>query len=185
MMTEKTLSRPEKWILAGIPALFAIGSGMHFLYQLLGESPIVGAFAPVNESIWEHEKLLVLPLILWWLLYERIHGRQREIEKHRWYAGALSALLAALAAMPFFYYFYTSAFGAEFVWADVLILLAALFLGQLLGLHIVRRSRGMHPAFVLTLFLLILLAFALLTFFPPHIPLFRDHMTGGYGICGF
>lgn len=183
-MNDRTLSRPEKWILTGIPVLFAIGSGIHSLYRLLHENFLVGLFAPVNESIWEHSKMVILPVILWWLLYEKIHGRQYDIERKRWYAGALTALLVSLAAMPAIYYFYTSAFGAELLWVDILILLAALSLGQLLGFHIYRRSGGLPPGLVIAAFAAILFLFALFTVAPPHLPLFQDSMTGGYGILG-
>ena len=44
-MNDRTLSRPEKWILTGIPVLFAIGSGIHSLYRLLHENFLVGLFA--------------------------------------------------------------------------------------------------------------------------------------------
>jgi hypothetical protein len=39
IMSDQTRSRPEKWILVGIPVLFVIGSLMHFAFQLLWENP--------------------------------------------------------------------------------------------------------------------------------------------------
>lgn len=58
----KSWSAPEKWILAGIPALFLIGSVLHFAHQLLGQNPVAGLFFPVNESVWEHCKMVLLPV---------------------------------------------------------------------------------------------------------------------------
>ena len=55
-MSCKSVSKPEKWILLGIPLLFSIGSILHFAYDFLMKIPLAGIFAPVNESIWEHEK---------------------------------------------------------------------------------------------------------------------------------
>ena len=86
-MSNPTRSRPEKWILLGIPVLFVIGSLMHFAFQLLWENPIVGLIAPVNESIWEHAKLLVWPMILWWVLYDRFRGNTYDIDRKNGFRG--------------------------------------------------------------------------------------------------
>ena len=64
---------------------------------------------------------------------------------------------------------------------DILILLAALSLGQLLGFHIYRRSGGLPPGLVIAAFAAILFLFALFTVAPPHLPLFQDSMTAAMG----
>ena len=182
MMSDKSLSHPEKWIVIGIPILFIIGSITHFLYNILGESPIAGLFAPVNESIWEHSKMVLWPVILWWSLYYCFRGNQYGIDKNKWFGSALLALLTSLVAMPLLYYFYTGAFGVELLWVDILILLLALLFGQLLGLHTYRHSKGINANLVIIIFVMLVLLFMLFTFFPPHIPWFQDSVTGGYGI---
>ena len=55
-----------KLILISIPFLFILGSLLHFAYDLSKQNKIVGTFTPVNESIFEHSKLLLYPLILFW-----------------------------------------------------------------------------------------------------------------------
>lgn len=178
----KPLSSPEKWILAGIPVLFVAGAILHFVYQISGESPIVALFAPVNESIWEHTKLVLWPMMLWWVLYDLFCGKQNEINRNKWYEGALFALITSLFSIPLLYYFYTGAFGVECFWVDILILLAALLFGQLLGLHVYRNGRGICVTLVLGIFVALALLYGLFTFYPPHIPLFEDSLTGSYGI---
>lgn len=41
-----------------------LGVFLHFAYELSGENPIVGLFALVNESIWEHLKLIFFPMLV-------------------------------------------------------------------------------------------------------------------------
>lgn len=181
-MNQKNLSAPEKWILCGIPVLFLAGSILHFLYDLTGKTLIAALFSPVNESIWEHIKLAVIPVILWWSLYYIFRGKQYGIEKDKWFEGALYAVSAAIIFIPMLYYFYTGAFGVKILWIDILILLAALSAGQLLGLHIYRCGKGINTHTVLLIFAGILLFFILFTFLPPRIPLFQDSVTGGYSL---
>ena len=145
-MKETSLSPPEQWILKGIPFLFLIGGLLHFAYQLLGQNVVVGLFAPVNESVWEHTKMLPLPMIAWWTVYYAVFGRAGAINADQWFTAALMALLTALLVMPMLFYFYTGAFGVELLWVDVLILLVALVAGQLLGLHVYRYGQHYLPA---------------------------------------
>ena len=43
--------------LIGFIVLCAVSVPMHFFYEWLNNNQLVGYFAPVNESIWEHLKL--------------------------------------------------------------------------------------------------------------------------------
>ena len=47
-----------------IGAVFTIITGtlLHFVYEWSGESLFVGIFSPINESVWEHLKLLFFPM---------------------------------------------------------------------------------------------------------------------------
>lgn len=40
-----------------------LGVLLHFTYNLSGQNPIVGLFSAVNESTWEHLKLLFFPML--------------------------------------------------------------------------------------------------------------------------
>lgn len=166
------LSPQEKWIILGIPILFLIGSGMHFLYELSGNNPIIGLFAPINESVWEHIKMIVLPIILWWVLYDLIRGNELSLDKDKWFTGCLASLLVSMISIPVLYYFYTEAFGIELLWVDILILLIALFCGQLLGLHIYQKSSGINYLAVIFFLILIISLFIYFTLHPPNFPLF-------------
>ncbi len=178
----KASSKPEKWILLGIPALFLIGACMHFLYDFSGKMTLIGAISPVNESVWEHSKMVLLPVILWWVLYYIVNGKKYCIDKNAWMTGGLVSLVVSLLAMPMIYYFYTGAFGVEILIVDMLILLVAVFLGQMAGLHFYRYSKGIDSTIVILLFVIIVLIFVAFTFNPPHFPIFMDGSTGTYGI---
>lgn len=59
----------ETYTLIGILVLFFVGSIFHFLYLFTGKCFIVGLFVPINESIFEHTKMVVLPIFLWWTIF--------------------------------------------------------------------------------------------------------------------
>jgi len=181
-MKYKHLPPEEKWIIKGIPLLFIIGSIMHFVFELSGNNNIVAMFSPVNESVWEHLKMVLLPVILWWSLYYMVKGTEYNIDKNKWFTGALVALITALLTIPLLYYFYTEAFGVELLWVDILILFLAVLFGQLLGLHVYRYGKGINSTIVILLFIIIIIIFMIFTFYPPELPIFQDSSSGQYGI---
>ncbi len=56
--------------------LILVGSAVHELYGWTGDHALVGLFAPIDESLWEHFKLGYGALLLWiplerWVLHTR------------------------------------------------------------------------------------------------------------------
>ena len=45
-----------------------VGTLWHFIYQWTGNNRLVALVCPVNESPWEHLKLLWFPFLLWCLI---------------------------------------------------------------------------------------------------------------------
>lgn len=178
----RKLKREEKWILLSIPILFVLGSLFHFLYDLTGQNPIVALIAPVNESVWEHNKMVVLPPILLWAGYYFCLGKKYGVDKDKWFAAALGAVVVMLITIPLVFYFYTEAFGVELLWVDILILLLANVLGQIMGLHVYRYGYGVRWQDAVAVLCLIVLVFEVFTYYPPKLPIFRDGMTGLYGV---
>ena len=56
--------RFDIWTWAGFFTAAVLGTLGHFAYDWSGKSLPVGAFCAVNESTWEHMKLLFFPVLL-------------------------------------------------------------------------------------------------------------------------
>jgi len=50
-------------ILAAI-VVFVLGTLAHFVYDWSGQNSFIGLLTPVNESTWEHMKLLFFPMLI-------------------------------------------------------------------------------------------------------------------------
>lgn len=173
--------RVARWQLGGFLFVCAAGTALRFLYQWSGESVAAAPFAAVNESVWEHMKLLFWPMLLW-------AGAERAVlggySRGFWPAKALGTLLG-LALIPALYYTYTGALDVSVMWVDIAIFFvaaAAAFLAETRMLARDWRCRGGARASALVLLLLLSAAFVLCTFVPPRFPLFRDPVTGFYGL---
>lgn len=173
------------WILWGIPILFIIGTIMHFVYEWSGNSVVVGIFAPINESLWEHLKMVFWPMLIWWFIgYCILITTSSTISTVKWFISCAIAELASPIVILFFYFTYTSALGIESLILDVFSLFLGIAVGQGLALHVYKYAKPSRFYLYIAIIILILLAitFTLFTFSPPHTPLFMDSPTGTYGI---
>lgn len=173
-----------KWILAGIPILFLASAPLHFVFEWSGRSPVSGVFSPVNESVWEHLKMVIWPVLIWWFAgYFLFHKRNNKTFVHYVYPCMISEVVCILFIVAFFYT-YTGALGVESLVVDIASILVALFLGQYFGLRIYKYGKPGRLALLTSIVILcgIAAAFIFFTFAPPHLPLFLDKNTGLYGI---
>ncbi len=172
------------WILSGIPVLFIVGFLMHNIFEWSGNSTIAGIFAPVNESVWEHLKLTFWPMLIWWTTGYIILGKNNKISANQWFTSCTVAGLLCPLAVLCFYYTYTGALGIESLILDIFSLLLGVAVAQGVALHAYKYARFSQYCLYISAAILILLAvtFTVFTFAPPHIPLFKNSVTGKYGI---
>jgi hypothetical protein len=184
LMKENQHSEIKKSIFISIPVLFIISAPMHFLFDFTGKLAIIGAFAPVNESPWEHLKLAFFPILAWWIIYYFKVQKSENLSRERWIVSTAAAAISAPLVVFLFFYSYTGAFEVEFLALDIFSLLLAIAVGQWLGFHIYKHTNPSKFILCLSLIAIIIFVFmfAYFTFAPPHIHLFRDKNTGGYGI---
>jgi len=178
----KKIANEEKYILFSILIIFVLGSLMHFIYDFTNQNIIVGLFAPVNESVWEHTKLGIIPLALWWGLFYIFKNKKCNMDKNKWFTSFLISLFTSIITIPMFFYFYTGSFGIENVFIDILIFFLSILLGQILGLHFYKYAKGINYKITILIFLFILVIYGIFTFYPPKLPIFKDASTETYGV---
>ena len=142
-------------------------TGLHFAYVWL-PLPLVGLFAPVRESVWEHLKLLFTPFFLSAFFL----GRWEE-DKTKFWSGMLAALLAMPVVLLGSYYTLSAGFGLRALWLDLLLFYLTLALGYALGYRLVRSGRAIGSAGGLVIAAgLYGAALVLFTYAPPELPIF-------------
>ena len=148
-----------------------LGVLFHFAYDFLGENWVAGLFFPVNESIWEHLKLLFFPVALWWILEWFLWEKAPSFFPVR-----MKALLYSLATIPVLYYTYSGIVGQRFAAVDIGIYFLSVDLYFYLVQRFFRKQREAGEGdtlLALSAFLILLFAFWLFTFFPPDLGFFQ------------
>ena len=166
------------WQAAGFAFATFAGTLLHFLYDWTSGSALVSPFSGVNESTWEHMKLLFWPLFLFALVQRLFFQKQQNY----WCVKLLSTCLG-LALIPVLFYTYNGAFGHSPDWLNIAIFyLCAACVFLLEWWLLPKELPRCLPALAFTLLCLIGILFVVFTASPPELPLFRDPLTGNYGL---
>ncbi|TFG03202.1 MAG: hypothetical protein EU539_12500 [Promethearchaeota archaeon] len=168
------------WQIFGIFFILIVGSILHFLFELSGYFHPVGAISAVNESVWEHLKMGFWPILF---LAPLEYKFLKNLTKNYIIAKCIAAYTIAGLIVVIFYT-YTAILGTNMLLLDGLTFIISIIIGQYFGYRIIIAEQLNDKFTMLSWFLFILLAFSfiLFTYFPPHLPIFRDSQTGLYGI---
>ena len=159
-----------------------LGFLSHFAFELLGENFFVGLFVPINESIWEHLKILYFPFIITAFLEFFIYGK----DVFNFFSAKAFGLTAGLFSIITSYYTSVGAFGLSNMATNISIYIFALILAYVLSYYKMlkpsKMSGGLWETGAIFLMAVYFSAFVIFTYYPPHIPLFRDPTTMNYSI---
>jgi len=168
-----------KWELVGIVFIVIIGGALHFAFDLSGEWLPLALIAAVNESVWEHLKLGFWPALIYFLTEYRYI---RKSSSNFIFAKAIGILLIPVAITILFYAY--TAFVEDMLAVDLAIFVVSVVVGQLTSYKILTVSP--LPVWVnrlgMVLMIFLTIAFGTLTYYAPRLPIFRDPISGGYGI---
>jgi hypothetical protein len=166
------------WQFAGFCLTTLAGTLLHFLYDWTNKNAFIAPFSGVNESTWEHMKLLYWPLLLFALIQSRFFTEYR----HFWCI-KLAGTAIGLVTIPVLFYTYNGAIGKSPDWLNIAFFFIAAAVTFLLETALFKcRSKSCRNSVAFPLLCAIGIAFLLFTFVTPHLPLFQDPLTGKYGI---
>jgi len=163
----------------GIVFIVFLGSFLHFAFELSGFWAPVALISAVNESVWEHLKLGFWPAVIYALCkYPFLKNRSNFL-----IAKSVGIYVIPVSIVVLFYS-YTTVLGHNIPAVDILIFVVAVILGQGVSYRILESSELPQRLnlFALIAVGLLAAAFVVFTFYPPHLPIFRDPGTGKYGI---
>ena len=168
----------RKYQIFSVIFTFILGSLLHFTYQLSGENKFVAFFSSINESVWEHLKLLFFPMLITLIIGCFYFGK----DAPNFLCSKTIGILASMAFMVVFFYTYTGILGKNIPAIDIASFFIATILGEFLAyLLIVNKFKCNKQISIIVLILLFIL-FVIFTYFTPKIGIFKDPVTGKYGI---
>lgn len=167
------------WQFAGFAATSLSGTLLHFLYDWTNQSILIAPFSAVNESTWEHMKLLFFPLFLFALIQSRFFKEYKSF-----WCVKLAGIVTGLVLIPVLFYTYNGVLGKSPDWVNIAIFFVSAAVAFVLETRLFKKDtlRCRSPRLAFALICLIGMLFVVFTFATPQIPLFQDPINGTYGI---
>lgn len=161
--------------------IMIVGTLLHFTFGWSNNNPLVGTFSAVNESTWEHLKLVFFPMLVAGIVeYFALRGKTKNMIQAK-----AVAIVFAICFIIVFFYTYTGIIGTNFFILDILSFLLSIIIGEWIAYKIIINKslyENKNKIFATIILTILLISFMLFTFNPPKINLFKDPITNEYGI---
>lgn len=168
------------WQIVGFIFTCISGTLLHFLYDWTDGNVIAAVVSAVNESTWEHMKLMFYPMAVFSIIQYKFMGS----DYPNFWSVKLAGLFLSLTLIPVLYYTYIGIFGVNADWFNISIFFICALVAYFTEYKLFKNEKGFNLNTKTALLILasISLLFTANTFSPPQIPLFQDPLSKTYGI---
>ena len=158
-----------------------LGTLLHFTYEWSGENLFIGSFSAVNESVWEHLKLVFYPMLIAAIVE---YFFVKDVSNNYVEAKTIG-IFTAICFIIVSFFTYSGIIGTSIIVIDILIFIISIILGEYVAYRLMKReneSTVTTECLSIIILVFLLLCFIIFTYLPPEVNLFRDVTTGVYGI---
>ena len=169
----------KKIKIVSIFGMFILCFLTHFLYNFFPNT-LFSIFFPVNESIWEHMKMMTSSILIWSILEYFLYKKFRVNHNNF----ILSLFLEVCLSIIIFLIIYLSIYhftGSIFI-LNLIVLFISLYFVNIISYYILA-LRDLHKELLgIVGIILLYIIFGILTYNPPFNYIFFDKMENKYGI---
>jgi hypothetical protein len=163
------------WIIATV----VLGTIWHFVYQITGSNLAVGLLAPVNESVWEHLKIVFTPLLIVGIIQYFIVKKDR----NSYWTGLLMGMITAMLIVIFGFYLYSSLLGENLL-IDIGLYIASIIVAIYVAAYVRSNLKTTKVIDGVSIIVITIVGLSLvyLTIAPPKFSPFIESGSQTYGI---
>lgn len=160
-----------KWFcIIGAVVTIILGVISHFVYDWTGGNFFVGLFFPVNESTWEHMKLLFFPMFGYALLV----GKRIEEQIPCVYNAMYIGIITGLAMIPVMFYTYTGILGFNVDWLNIALYVISVAAAYYVVYQVAEKGTIGDSKILQYIMYVLLIAFMVFSVYPPKLGLFTS-----------
>ncbi len=169
------------WQLMGFAVTSFAGTLLHFLYDWTGGAVWIAPFSGVNESTWEHMKLLFWPMFIYAIVQNFFFK-----DDEKFWCTKLRGTLLGIALIPIIFYTYNGVIGKSPDWINIAIFFVSAAIAYLYETKMLLNQTKpcRFPRLAFAALCVVAVLFVLFTFITPELGIFKDPLTGTYGLMG-
>lgn len=160
--------------------IILIGTLLHFTFEWSNNNSFVGTFSAVNESTWEHLKILFFPMLITTI----IGYFYTKPLTNNYLCSKTKGIIIALLFITIAFYTYTGVLGKSIGFINIVIFFLAAIIGEYFTYKKISTNKSCNKLVPIIFLILLSICFIIFTFKTPHIGIFKDPVTNTYGING-
>ena len=169
----------KKIKMISIFGMFALCFLTHFLYNWFPNS-LFSIFFPVNESIWEHMKMMTSSILIWsileYFIYKKYRVNHNNFVLSLFLEITLSIIIFLIIYLPIYHFT-----GSIFI-LNLITFFISLYFVNVISYYILN-LRPLHKEILAIIGVILLyIIFGILTYNPPYNYIFFDKVENKYGI---
>lgn len=161
--------------IAGTGFTIIFGTLLHFLWEWSGQRSLTAIFSAVNESTWEHLKLLFFPFIVFSIIEYFLYGKHMEC----FFPVKVRAVLLGMLTIVTVFYTYTGILGKNYLFLDIGTFVLGVVVSYLYSYRHLCNSTNTcsvySKRFAIFTLIGLIIAFMVFTFFPPALGIFLSY----------
>ena len=164
----------------GVFVIYFLAFVFHSVYDLFS-SFLTSIFFPVNESVWEHMKLLYFPILIWSVI-EYFLIRKHDKKFNYLFQAFLTSYFSIILYLIL--YGLITMFVSESFVLSIILLFLVIVITEIVGYFIFERlnySKGLNIVGLLGIVAGVFI-FGILSYYPIEVGLFYDSIKANYGI---
>lgn len=153
---------------------------LYSILFMIGFHAFTSLFFPVNESIWEHNKIIIGSFLIWAII-EKIYYKKR---KNVIFAECISSLVCMILVMLIFtpVYLYILNMNDNMI-VTFGIFILAIIISQIVSYKLLQKEYySKLEELGIILFVIFFLINIIFTYYPPKVALFYDYTNKIYGL---
>lgn len=165
----------------GVIVIFLLTVLYHFLYDWL-PNPVFSVFFPINESIWEHMKLLYSGIFTWGVI-EYFIFRKKDISYRNFFSTLFLEMVTSIMIYLIMYLPLYNVFGENMV-ISIGLLIIVIILEEIFSYYLLSYSKENRILDRISILFIVLgfVVFLCFTYDPPRNYIFYDTVSNKYGI---
>lgn len=165
------MNQLKRLTVIGIIFVVVLGIISHFVYEWSGNLFLAGFFFPVNESIWEHMKLIFFPTLIYSFYMDYKTKKEYPCISSSLYLG----IIAGTLSIPVIYYTYSGILGNDNHILNIATFIISVLIAFFTVYHFTMSCGFASRINFLKLLVIILaICFFLFTYLPPDLGIFAE-----------
>lgn len=154
-----------------------LGVLLHFTYEWSGDNPAVGLFSAVNESTWEHLKLIFFPMLLLTMIeFLWSHIQEKPLPENYLPARTIG-ILSGMAFIVVVFYTLNGVLGRNYEILNIALYFAGVIYALRTENRLESRQMCINDYVSMTILAILAVAFFAFTNYPPELGVFAVPTT--------